>query len=159
MRRLLAAALLAGLALALPGSAGATVVPQRSIMGIRLGMTVKEVRTRAGMPDGVAFVQHPIIGRTRVWRYGRTRATFDGDGPRAKVINVDTTSRRERLANAIGVGSTRRSVRTRVARVHCDREPGLDHCWIGEFRAGRTVTDFRMRRGRVARIVIGIVVD
>ena len=157
MRRLLPLTVLLVLAAAAP--AGAVVVPQRSMLDIELGMTVQEVRGAAGATDAVAFVQHPIIGRTRVYRYGRTRVGFDGDHARAEVINLDTTSRTERLANGIGVGSTRRAVRTRVPRVRCRVEFGLDHCFIGEFRAGRTVTDFRMRKGRVTRIVIGIVVD
>jgi hypothetical protein len=159
MRRLALVFVVLAIALLFAPPAGARVVPQRSIKGIELQMTVDEVREVAGSPDRVAFVQNPIIGRTRVWRYGKTRVGFDGDGDDAKVINLDTTSRGERLANGIGVGSTRRRVRRRVKNVRCRVEFGVDHCYLGRFVAGRRVTDFRLTDGRVSRIVVGIVID
>ena len=128
--------------------------------GLELGMTRDDVRAQLGSPDRASIVAHPIIGRTRVWRYGLTRATFDGTAEDARVISLDTTSRRERLANGIGVGSSRAAVARRVPRVRCRVEFGIDHCHIGEFLAGRVVTDFAISsRGRVKRITVGRVID
>jgi hypothetical protein len=157
--RPLLVALLAA-ALAPPATASATVVPQRGMRELRLGMTPAQVRDRLGAPDRSGVTRDPIIGSTRVYRYGLTRVTFDGTSARARVITLSTTSRRERLANGIGVGSTRAAVARRVPRVRCVVEFGVDHCHVGQFRAGRVVTDFRMSsRGRVTRIVIGRVID
>jgi hypothetical protein len=132
----------------------AVVVPQQGMLGLRVGATVATVEKRLGRPDAFAFRPHPIIGRVRVWRYGRTRLTFDGTGTAARVIQFDTTSRRERLANGVGIGSTRAQVLAGVRGVRC-----TDHCWVGRFRAGRVVTDFALRGGRVSAITVGRVID
>jgi hypothetical protein len=96
----------------------------------------------------------------RVWSYGLTRVTFDGDRRSARVIGLETTSRRERLANGVGVGSTKATVKRRVRGVRCLVEFDYDHCFLGAFRAGRVVTDFAIdRRGRVGRIVVARVID
>jgi hypothetical protein len=153
------ASVIAAVALAVPASAAAVIVPQRGMAGARIGMTVGQVRDKVGKPTHIAFVRHPIIGRIRVWSYGRTRVTFDGDGRSARVIAMDTTSRRERLANGIGVGSVRAAVDTRVPGARCKVEFGFDHCWVGEFRAGRIVTDFAIKGGRVMRVSVARVID
>ena len=140
-------------------TASATIVPQRGMMGVRLGDTVREVRDRLGPPDGIRFVEDEIIGRRRKWHYGRTVFGFDGDGPRARVIDMTTRSRRERLANGIGVGSTKSDVMRRVAGVRCPMDEPF-HCLIGRLEPGRRVTDFRLgSRDRVSSITIGRVID
>jgi hypothetical protein len=158
MRRAVPSLALAA-ALVLPAAADARVVPQRGMKGVRLGMTAEQVRARLGTPTRAGTVRNPIIGPTRVYRYGATRVAFDGTSRRARVINLSTTSRRERLANGVGVGSTRAVVAVRVRGVKCAVEFGVDHCWLGAFRAGRVVTDFRIRRGRVALITVARVID
>lgn len=158
MRRLLLVTVLAFAVLG-GGTASATIVPQRGMLGVRLSDTVREVRDRLGAPDGIRFVQHPIIGRQRLYHYGRTVIGFDGDGRRARVINMRTRSRRERLANGVGVGSTKREVMRKVARVRCPMDEPF-HCLIGRLEPGRVVTDFRLgRRNRVTSISIGRVID
>jgi hypothetical protein len=145
--------------LALCGTASATIVPQRGMLGVELGDTVREVRDELGPPDGIRFVEHEIIGRRRLYHYGRTVIGFDGDGRRARVIDMTTRSRSERLANGIGVGSTKREVMRRVQGVRCPVEEPF-HCYIGRFLPGRRVTDFRFgRRARVNAITVGRVID
>jgi hypothetical protein len=137
----------------------ATVVPQQGMLGVKLGASVSQVQQRLGRPDAFAFRPDPIIGRVRVWRYGRTRLTFDGDGRSARVISFTTTSRSQRLRNGVGVGSTRARVLAGVRGVRCRVESGLDHCWVGTFAPGRIVTDFPLRGGRVGSITVGRVID
>ena len=145
---------------ALPAAASAVVVPQRGMKGVRIGDTVGEVRARLGTPDASAVVDNEIIGRQRVFRYGRTRISFNGATRTSTVITMTTTSRRERLANGIGVGSTRRAVARRVRGVRCRIEFGVDHCQIGRSLPGRRVTDFLIGRNkRVKRITVGVVID
>jgi hypothetical protein len=44
--------------------------------------------------------------------------------------------------------------------VRCRTESGgFRHCWVGRFLPGRVVTDFRVRSGRVASVLIGYVLD
>ncbi len=157
MRHIVLATTVAFAALCAP--AGATIVPQRGMLGIELGDTVREVRDRLGPPDGIRFVDHPIIGRQRLYHYGRTVIGFDGDGRRARVIDMTTRGRRERLANGIGVGSTKRDVMRRVRGIRCPVDEPF-HCLIGRLEPGRRVTDFRLGpRGRVRSIGVGRVID
>src|SRR4051794_31331584 len=141
--------------------AAATIVPQRSIKGVKLGDTVGAVLARLGKPDTVIFTRHPIIGRIRVYKYGLTYVRFDGTSQStAKVTSIDTTSRAEKTSKGIGIGSTRAQVAARVPGVKCVVESGFDHCYVGAFLAGRRVTDFRITStGRVGRVVVGYVLD
>jgi hypothetical protein len=155
---LVVAALLA--ALALPPAAGAVIVPQESIKGVSLGMTVEQVREALGRPDRFRTVRNEVVGRVREWRYGLTRITFDGTAPDAKVLSVDTRSRAERTKQGVGVGSRRATVRSRVPGIRCLVEFEYDHCFLGRWRAGEIVTDFAIgSRGRVTRVVLGRIVD
>ena len=151
-----------GLATVLVAAAPASgaIVPQQGIKGVHLGDSVAKVRSTLGAPDTVIFTSHPIIGRIRVYRYGLTYVRFDGTQSTAKVTSIDTTSRAERTSRGIGVGSTRAQVAARVPSVKCVVESGFDHCYVGAFRAGRRVTDFRITStGRVGRVVVGFVLD
>jgi hypothetical protein len=140
--------------------ADAKIVPQRSIKGIKLGMSVREVRDALGAPDKIAFAKHPILGRVRVYAYGLTRASFDGSDRDAHVSAVSTTSRHERTSRGIGIGSVRAQVASEVPGVRCRVESGFDHCYLGSFNPGTRVTDFRIAaNGRVSGVVVGFVVD
>lgn len=153
---LLSAVLLLTLAAA---PAQARIVPQQGMKGIRLGMSVGEVRDRLGAPDSVTFPRDEIQGRIRVYVYGLTRAIFSaGDG--ARLDSVSTTSRRERTSRGVGVGSARATVARRVPGVRCRVEYGVDHCAIGSFEPGTRVTDFLIGSNRrVSRVTVGIVID
>jgi hypothetical protein len=160
MPRSLAVPLALLLVLALPAGASAVIVPQKGMRGIELGMDVAEVRAAAGSPSRFRTVRHPIIGPVREWRYGLTRVTFNATRADAEVISMTTTSRTERTAEGVGVGSTRDTVRRKVRGARCLVEFTYDHCFVGAFRPGRIVTDFAIdRRGRVARVTVGRVID
>lgn len=138
--------------------AGATIVPQRGMLGIELGDSVREVRSKLGVPDGIRFVDNEIIGRQRIYHYGRTVIGFNGASRRARVINMTTRSRRERLANGVGVGSTKREVMREVEGVKCPVDE-MFHCYLGRLLPGRRVTDFRIGDGRVTHVTVGRVID
>jgi len=153
--------LLSGLVLVLAvPAAQARIVPQRGIKGIRLGMTVSQVRARLGPPDRIVFRRDPIQGRVRVYAYGLTHASFSPGNASARVNGITTTSRRERTTRGVGVGSRRAQVAARVRGVRCRVEFGVDHCFIGSFLAGHRVTDFRIGpTGRVRSVTVGFVID
>lgn len=140
-------------------AAFAQIVPQRGIKGIRLEMTVREVRDRLGTPDRITFEEDPIQGRVQVYAYGLTRASFSS-GDNARVTAISTTSRRERTSRGVGVGSARTTVARKVPGVRCRVEYGFDHCYIGSLAPGTRATDFLIgSNGRVRRVVVGIVID
>ena len=158
MRLALAAALTA--LFALPATAGAVIVPQKSIKGIELDMTVAEVRAVRGSPDRFRTVPDPFAGRVREWRYGLTTVRFSGTRADAEVISVQTRSRTERTAAGVGVRSRRATVRSKVPGVRCLVEFSYDHCYVGRWRAGGVVTDFAIDRlGRVSRVTLGRIRD
>ena len=139
--------------------AQARIVPQQGMKGIRLGMSVREVRDRLAAPDKIAFKHDEIQGRVRVYAYGLTRASFS-PGDDARVNAISTTSRHERTSRGIGVGSSRALVARRVPGVHCHVELGIDHCYVGSFDPGKRVTDFLIGPGgRVRRVTVGFVID
>lgn len=159
-----ALALVAVLALSAAAVAAAPrpmrIVPQVSIRGIGVGMTGAQVRHAAGRPDAEAVRNHPVLGRTKVWRYGRATVTFDGTRSSSEVVSVTTTSRSDRTAKGVGVGSTEAAVRAGVAGVRCVTELGYRHCVVGRQVAGQLVTDFSIgRSGRVTRVLLGRVID
>lgn len=169
-RRILLVALAAALAVPLaPARAGgdpvSTIEPQRSMAGVRLQMTREEVRGVLGAPTEVRTDTDPF-GRTTTWYFARPKlhVTFRrGDGGQ-QVTSLFTRHGILRTTARVGVGSTERTVRSRVPGVRCRtfRLPGPDSrsCYVGQFAAGRTVTDFRLdSRRRVARVVLGIVLD
>jgi hypothetical protein len=143
------------IALALPASASARIVPQRGIGGANLDMTQAQIRTQLGKPDKVRYPSSPIFGRYTTWFYDGTSVDMFRTGQR-KVFNVSTTSKSEKTSSGVGVGSTAAAVKKGVKRSQCDQQ----HCWVGRFEGGSKVTDFRLgTNGRVARITIGYVLD
>jgi hypothetical protein len=143
------------MALALPVSASARIVPQRGIGGANLDMTQAELRTKLGNPDKVANPTSPIFGKYTTWFYGGTSADMFRTQDR-KVFNVSTTAKSEKTSTGVGVGSTAAAVVKGVKRSHCDQK----HCWVGRFEGGRKVTDFQLSaKGRVTRVTVGYVLD
>jgi hypothetical protein len=158
--RLLAALAGATAALVAAAPVSARIVPQESIGGIHIGMDVSQVRKARGTPDAVIFTRQPIVGKTRIYKYALTYATFECTCPSARVFSIRTRSRRERTADGVGVGTSRAVVARRVRGVRCVVESGLDHCYVGRFAAGKRVTDFRIgRSGRVASVTVAFVID
>jgi hypothetical protein len=143
------------IALALPASAAARIVPQRGIAGANLDMTQAQVRAKLGKPDKVRHPTSPIFGQYTTWFYGGTSVDMfrNQDG---KVFNLSTTSKREKTSTGVGIGSTAAAVKKGVKGARCDQK----HCWVGRFEGGRKVTDFALSaKGRVTRVTIGYVLD
>ena len=151
--------ILAGGALLAAGAAGALgegrIVAQQGIAGVRLGMTQNEVKAKAGLPRKIERGRTDI-GSYTTYRYRAYSVTFFS-GRRA--TQVETVSPVERTRAGVGVGSTRSTVAGTVPRTRCAEENGVDHCYVGIWKPGMTVTDFSIRSGRVWRITIGYVVD
>src|SRR4051794_31303957 len=124
------------IALALPTSASARIVPQRGIAGANLDMTRAQLSTRLGEPDSEKNRTSGIFGKYETWLYGKTSVDlFKGSG---KVFNVSTTSRAQKTASGLGIGSTAAAVKKGVKGAKCDS----NHCFVGHFDPGRKVTDF-----------------
>jgi hypothetical protein len=154
--RLILVATIAALVATLATPAGGRVVPQRSIAGVRLQMTRDQVRHVLGKPRGVKNGRNQL-GRFIDYRYRGLLVRFQG----LRTVTMVTTSRRtERTARGVGVGSTKRQVRSRVGGVHCRFAIGARFCFVGVIKPGRRLTTFYFNdRNRVTRLAIGLVVD
>lgn len=145
-------------AAAFPVAAGASVVPQRSIAGVKLNMTVPQVKKILGKPKSDRAVPDEIQGTVRVLNYGLTQVTVGAQS--GTVQGITTSSRKQRTSKGVGVGSTRATVAAKVPKVKCRSDFGFPRCLVGEELAGRTVTVFALSKaGKVARITLGYVID
>jgi hypothetical protein len=142
-------------ALVAASAAPARIVVQKGIAGVELRMTRAQVIQRLGRPPAVRSGSNDF-GPWTEFRYPRVRVTFQSG---QRVTGLRTSSRLETTARGVGPGSTEAQVRARVAGVRCRTESGFRHCFVGLFLPGRVVTDFHIRRGRVASVVIGYVLD
>jgi len=143
-------------ALAVPAAAGALVQIDRGLAGARLDNTRAEVRAALGRPSSRLSGENKF-GRFIEWRFrGGIRVLFQGG---ERVTNVSTTGFGDRTRRGVGVGSTQRAVRRRVAGVRCESFGDVRSCHTGEFEAGGRITDFLIRGGRVIRVTVGFVID
>ena len=129
-----------------PAQAGFRI--NRSMEGVRLGMTQADVRERLGPPArrerGPDFVN---------WRYRlpAMQLTF-----KPRVVTLFTRSPFIRGRQDIGVGTRERRLRRVVSRVQCDTAEGQRLCVVGGFDTGERSTVFVMRRRQVSSITISI---
>jgi len=157
MRRrcLLSSSALVLTALAFVAAGSASIVPQRSIAGIKLGLSERGVRAKLGAPIKVRTGTN-IAGHWRRLIYPRVTIAFqNGD----KATFIFTKSRLEKTASGVGVGSRLVQVRAGLRGETCKREFGAYHCWTGRWEPGQVVTDFVFGHSRVAQIALGYVID
>jgi hypothetical protein len=153
MQRALLIALAAALMLA--GSASATIVPQKGIAGVSIGMSQAKVRTVLGKP---AKVKHGTdsFGPYTQFKYTGLTVMFQGN---RTVTQITTTRSSEKTTGGAGVGSSEAQLRAKVKGLTCKTESGFRHCYLGSFKPHKRVTDFSIKKGRVFRVVVGIVTD
>jgi hypothetical protein len=144
-------------ALAVPASAGASIVPQQGMLGVKLGMTSAQIRARLGPPDAIRHPSNEIIGRYTEYRYGEVRVSLFESNSQA--FNFFTRGRSARTVKGVGVGSPETYVKTAVPGVTCKTQFGFRTCTVGQALAGRIVTDFRIGGGRVSSVSVGRVID
>ena len=157
MRAFLSAAVLAAASLALVAPASATIDLQHGIAGVEVGMSQKQVRAKHGSPRRIKRGRN-AFGAYTIYVYAKLRLTVTFQGNRT-VSSVVTTSRREQTTTGVGVGSTETDVKTSLLHVHCRTDAGRRHCFVGQLRPGKRVTDFTLRRGRVTSVTVGLVLD
>jgi hypothetical protein len=153
---LTAAAACAG-ALALAAPAGAMVQIDRGIAGARIGNTQKQVRAALGKPDARRTGSNDF-GAFVEYRYAGGLTVLFAAGAK-HVTQVSTTGRGDRTASGAGVGTRETVLRKRVPGLRCETIAGARSCHTGAFEPGQRVTDFRITRGRVTRIVVSVVID
>lgn len=152
----LAAALAAAAVLALPSQAGAYIQIDQGIAGARIGNTQAQVRTALGDPALVRTDSNDFGPFTQFFYEGGLRVFFQGND---QVTAITTLGRGDRTAKGVGVGSTEKAVKAKVKGVMCESFGSIRSCHTGSGNPGERITDFFLRKGRVNRVVVGIVID
>ena len=144
--------------------ARATIFLQRSIAGVRIGMTKSQVRTVLGKPGYVKRGRTPAVkirdrnGRLALgyyteYRWPGLRVVFTGD---RTVTSISTTRRSQRTPRGLGVGTTKQELKARVAGLHCRVVLGSNYCYLGTLKYHTRTTVFYIESGRVSRIEVGL---
>lgn len=161
MKRLVAAAAAAaGLALAAGAAAShspaisGTILPQRGMVQVTLGMKPARVRSILGAPPKIRRASN-TFGPYSIYKYRGVAVTFQG----GKTVAIETSAKKVRTPSGVGVGSTEGAVRSGVRGTRCRTDAGVRHCFLGTFTPGKRVTDFFFKKGVVRRVVIGFVLD
>ena len=144
--------------LAAPDAAARRIVPQVGMAGVRLLSTEGELRELLGPPVRTIRRTPEILGRSRELLYRGLRVTFPG-WYGGNAIAIQAESSRYRTRKGVGVGSTETAAAAGLSGERCSTSGDVRSCVIGQELPGRTVTLLRMRDGRVASILIGIVID
>jgi hypothetical protein len=149
MRRAILISLLAAAGLAVTGaSAEAGFRINRSMEGVRIGMSQAEVREQRGRP-----ARRELGPDFANWRYRRPPmlVTF-----KPRVITLFTRSPFVRGRRDIGVGTHERRLRRVVPELRCESAEGQRFCLVGGFDTGERSTVFVMRGGQVRSITISL---
>lgn len=159
MRILRSLLLAAAVSLVLPAAAGAIIVPQKGMLGARLGMTGAQIQARLGPPDAVRTRTSEILGAYTEYRYGEVYISLFR--PNGQAFTFFTRGRSARTAQGVGVGSSEAYLRSALRGEVCRTEGGLRRCVIGRELPGRIVTSFAIstRTNRVTSVVVGRVID
>ncbi|MEA2233413.1 MAG: hypothetical protein QOD83_3229 [Solirubrobacteraceae bacterium] len=128
-------------------AAPARITVNRSVDGIGLGMTAKEVRARLGKPSLDAVSEG---ARNYVYRRRALVVSLVG----SRVVIVSTRNARQRTAGGIGVGSTDADVRGGVRGARCGATADVQFCRVGSIRPGRRSTTFQIQQGRVVTVTV-----
>jgi hypothetical protein len=156
MRRLLALLLALAVAAAAAAPAGATIVLQKGMAGVRLGMTKAQVRGVLGAPLRIAHATNDFGPYTQFRYPHRVVVTFQGN---ASATAVQTTGTFERTVSGLGVGSTKGRVRATLRGERCQSFPGGSLCSLGRGNPGDRGTVFFFRAGKVIRVLVAFVID
>lgn len=154
MRYVMAVTVIA--ALALPAQAGAMIQIDQGIAGARIGSSQAQVQAALGTPDLVKTGTNEFGGWRQYYYEGGLRVFFQGDDD---VTSVTTFGRGDRTTKGIGVGNTEKALKQKHPGLKCQTFDGIRSCMTGEGNPGDRITDFFLKKGKIYRIVVGIVID
>ncbi len=140
-----------------PALAGARIVLNKSIAGIKLGEAKSAVRHQLGGPARSYPPSAGTMYQTQWVYYGRKLVVGFNNG---LVVLVFTQNRKQRTTSGVGVGSSRTAVRARIRGVQCVhvKHYSGQEC-VTSVRHGSVywATDFHIGlNGHVASVLVNI---
>jgi hypothetical protein len=155
LRRLAPAVAIAA-ALAVPSQAGAIIQFDQGIAGARIGNSQAQVRAALGEPALQKTGSNDFGPFRQYYFEGGIRVMFQGD---EDVTSVTTLGRGDRTSKGIGVGNTEKALRQKHPNLKCETFDGFRFCHTGNGNPGERITDFHISKGKITRVVVGIVID
>lgn len=135
-------------------TATATIVPNRGIAGVTLDMRPAQVKAVLGKPLRIERGSADF-GPFVNYLYRGLRVNFLG----GQAVNISTTRTSERTRGGVGVGTTEVALVARIPSLRCESFGSTRICTLGQQNAGQRVTDFFIAKGKVSRVVVGLVID
>lgn len=143
-------------ALALPAQAGAMIQFDQGIAGARIGNSQAQVKAALGEPALVKTGTNEFGPWRQFYFEGGIRVFFQGDDD---VTSVTTFGRGDRTSKGIGVGNSEKALKQKHPSLKCQSSGGFRNCQTGSGNPGARITDFHISKGRITRVVVGIIID
>jgi hypothetical protein len=153
--------------LLLVAPAGAVIVPGKGMAGAHLGQCIEEVVSVLGEPDRTFGKTEPtgeFVETYTCKKLGLKVRFFRGPGECLEAGEFFTAASKERTAEGVGKGTTRRTLKRKLKHVKCETfhqgERTIRSCHIGRFTPSKRITEFRINaKGRVGTISVRYVSD
>lgn len=149
------AAAAAGLVFTAIPAANAEIIPDVGMKGIKIDHRKKTVIRKLGEPNRIEKGVNDF-GKWQLLHYPRKFKVTLQD---KVVVQLRTSSRGERTATDVGVGSTKREVKDGLPGVTCERTVGILSCHTGNFEPGEVMTVFDFKRGKVKLVTVARLLD
>jgi hypothetical protein len=153
--------------LLLVAPAGAVIVPGKGMAGVKLGQCIEDVVAVIGEPDRTFGKTEPTGEFVESYKYDKLGIIirfYHGPGECLVAGEFFTAASKERTAEGVGKGTTRRTLKKKLEHVKCETfrqgKRKIRSCHIGKFTPSKRVTEFRMTaKGRVGTISVRVVSD
>jgi hypothetical protein len=153
--------------LLLAAPAGAVIVPGKGMAGAHLGQCIEDVVAQLGAPDKTFGKTEPTGEFVETYTYDKLAIKirfYHGPGECLEAGEYFTAASKERTAEGVGKGTTRRTLKKKLKHVKCETfrqgRRKIRSCHIGKFTPTKRVTEFRMTaKGRVGTISVRYVSD
>jgi hypothetical protein len=131
--------------------ASAKIVVNRSIAGVKLGMSQQQVLDRLGSP--ATTITNQALDTIYTYKKRGLAITFRPHGSTNDVTLIEVTKAGERTASGVGVGSTYNAARAGLSGERCVRAPNPRQRWCTVLSGNRQTTFVISSRKRVHEVV------
>jgi hypothetical protein len=145
--------------------AGAVIVPQKGMAGVKLGDCIERAIKVLGFPDRT-FGSHDFAGFKESYYYNARALKLEfrqGPGQCLTMTSIRTRGAEERTKEGVGKGTTRKELRAKLSGEKCRtfKQPKrIRICWLGSTTPSKPMTEFRIdSKGRVNNVSVKTVID
>jgi hypothetical protein len=146
---------------ALASPAGAMIVPQDNIAGAKIDMSQQKILDVVGDPATTRTRLGGGGGETPITTYNYKRKGIkvlfkpNRSNTANTAFSIQVYRYRKQLtAEGIGIGSTRKAIKSKIAGVKCRRyDPSYAFCLIGSGKVGKVSTVFQLNKRNKVKLI------